>query len=271
MQIAVIQMNSGGTREQNVTRALALVDQAADRGAQFILLPEYMTFLGPYSEFAEMSESVPGPTTERLAAKACQRGIYLHGGSLIEESADPHRFYNTSVLFDPEGELIARYRKIHLFDVNIPGQVSDAESKKILAGDDIVVVDLPELRLGMSICFDLRFPELYRRMAVAGAEVLVVPAAFTRATGRAHWEILLRARAIENHAYVLAAAQYGKDGASTWRYGRSMIIDPWGTMVAAAPEVGEAVLVVEVQREHVQRRRQQVPVLEMRRPDIYGK
>ena len=271
MQVAVIQMNSGGGREQNVTRALALVDQAADQGAQFILLPEYMTFLGPYSEFAEMSESVPGPTTERLAAKARQHGIYLHGGSLIEKSADPHRFYNTSLLFDPIGELIARYRKIHLFDVNIPGQVSDTESKRILPGDDMVVVDLPEFRLGMSICFDLRFPEFYRQMAVAGAEVLVVPAAFSRATGRAHWEILLRARAIENHAYVLAAAQFGKDGASTWRYGRSMIVDPWGTIMAAAPEAGEAVLVVEVQRERTLRRRQQMPVLEMRRPDIYGK
>jgi predicted amidohydrolase len=271
MQVAVIQMNSGGGREQNVGRALALVDQAADQGAQFILLPEYMTFLGPYSEFAEMSESVPGPTTERLGAKARQHGIYLHGGSLIEKSADPHRFYNTSLLFDPEGELIARYRKIHLFDVNIPGQVSHTESKKILPGDDIVVVDLPEFKLGMSICFDLRFPELYLQMAVAGAEVLVVPAAFTRATGRAHWEILLRARAIENHACVLAAAQYGKDGASTWRHGRSMIVDPWGTIMAAAPEAGEAVLVVEVQREHILRRRQQMPVLEMRRTDIYGK
>lgn len=270
MQVAVIQMNSGRRREENVARALALVDQAADQGAEFALLPEYMTFLGTYSEFAEMSESVPGRTTEQLGAKARQHGIYLHGGSLIEKSGDPNRFYNTSLLFDPGGELIARYRKIHLFDVNIPGQVSDTESKKILPGEDIVVVDLREFRLGMSICFDLRFPEFYRQMAVAGAEVLVVPAAFTRATGRAHWEILLRARAIENHAYVLAAAQYGKDGASTWRYGRSMIIDPWGTIMAAAPETGEAVLIVEVQREHILRRRQQLPVLEMRRLDIYG-
>ena len=271
MQVAVIQMNSGGEYEHNVARSLALVDQAADQGAEFMLLPEYMTFLGSYRQFAESSESVPGPTTERLAAKARQHGIYLHGGSLIEKSDDPHRFYNTSLLFDPAGELIARYRKIHLFDVNIPGQVSDTESKTILPGDDIVVVGLPEFKLGMSICFDLRFPEFYRQMAVAGAEVLVVPAAFTRVTGRVHWEILLRARAIENQAYVLAAAQYGKDGAGTWRYGRSMMVDPWGAIMAAAPEVGEAVLVVEVRREHSLRRRQQMPVLEMRRPDIYGK
>jgi predicted amidohydrolase len=270
MRVAVVQLNSSGERDENVARALQLVDQAANQGTQFVLLPEYMTFLGAYSRYAEMSETVPGPTSRQLAATARRHAIYLHGGSLIQKTHLPDRFYNTSLLFDPQGELMARYRKVHLFDVNVPGQVTDTESHTILPGDSLTIAALPECNLGLSICFDLRFPEMYRQMAAAGAEVFVVPAAFARATGRAHWEILLRARAIENHAYVLAAAQYGKDAAGHWRYGRSMMIDPWGEVLAAAPEMGEQVLIADISREVVLRRRQQMPVLDMRRPDVYA-
>jgi deaminated glutathione amidase len=174
------------------------------------------------------------------------------------------------LLFDPQGRLIARYRKVHLFDVNVPGQVTDTESSVILPGQELVLAGLPEFKVGLTICFDLRFPELYRQLAVAGAEVLVVPAAFARATGRAHWEILLRARAIENHAYVLAAAQFGQDSAGHWRHGHSMIVDPWGSILAQAAEEGEEVLVADVDPHLVARRRQQIPVLQMRRPDVYG-
>jgi predicted amidohydrolase len=270
MRVAVIQMNSAAERDENVARALALVGRAAAEGAQLVALPEYMTFLGPYRRFAEMSEPVPGPTTDRLADAARRHCIYLHGGSLIERSPVAGRYYNTSTVFDPQGELIATYRKVHLFDVNIPGQVTDTESRAILPGDALRIVSLSQITLGMSICFDLRFPELYRALAAAGAEVFAVPAAFARATGRVHWEVLLRARAIENHAYVLAAAQHGQAVGGGWRYGRSMIIDPWGQVLAAAAEEGEEVLIADIRREIVVRRRHEMPVLTMRRPDIYG-
>ena len=270
MRVAVVQMNSASERADNVARALGLVDRAVGEGAEFVLLPEYMTFLGPYARFPEMCEAAPGPTTGLLSAKARQHRIYLHGGSLIEKTSQPDRFYNTSTLFDPHGEMIATYRKVHLFDVNVPGQVTDTESRAVLPGDSLKLAALPELTFGLSICFDLRFPELYRQLAVAGAEAFVVPSAFARATGRAHWEILLRARAIENHAYVLAAAQYGRDATGHWRYGHSMIVDPWGQLLAAAPEEGEEVLVTEIRRDIVLSRRREMPVLSMRRPDVYA-
>jgi len=270
MRVAVIQMNAAGERDANLACVLRLIERAARQGAQLVILPEYATFLGGYERFAEMAETIPGPTTEHLAACARQHGIYLHAGSLLERSPVPDRFYNTSLVFDRQGALIVTYRKVHLFDVDIPGLVSERESRATLPGDTLCLVELPELVLGLSLCFDLRFPEMYRQMALAGAEAFAVPAAFTRATGRAqHWEILLRARAIENHAYVLAAAQYGRDAAGGWRYGNSMIVGPWGEVLAAAPEEGEHVLIADVQRSLVQRRRREIPVLSLRRPDVY--
>ena len=271
MRVAVIQMNAAGERDDNLARAIRLIERAARKGAQLVLLPEYATYSGRYEHLAAVAETISGPTTEQFAACARQHGIYLHTGSLIERSPAADRFYNTSLVFDPQGALIAAYRKVHLFDVEIPGLVSEHESRAILPGDTLCLAQLPELVLGLSLCFDLRFPEMYRQMALAGAEAFAVPAAFTRATGRAqHWEVLLRARAIENHAYVLAAAQYGRDAAGRWRYGNSMIVGPWGEVLAAAPEEGEHVLIADVQRTLVHRRRREMPVLSLRRPDAYA-
>jgi predicted amidohydrolase len=268
MRAAVVQMHSGKNRTENVKRALELIDQAAEQGARFVLLPEYMTFRGPYAEFPVAAETVPGPTCESLAAKAREHSIYVHGGSLVERSAQTERVYNTSVLFDPQGQMIACYRKIHLFDVDVPDGVTEVESSVVLPGDALVVAEVDGFKVGMSICYDLRFPELYRQLAASGAEILVVPSAFAIATGRVHWEVLLRARAIENHAYVLAAAQCGLDEGGSCCYGHSMIIDPWGKLLAAAPE-GEQVLLADLDRQEVLRRRQQIPVLKVRRPDLY--
>lgn len=268
MRVAVVQMNSGDDREQNVRRALELVDQAVEQGATFVVLPEYMTFLGPYEGFPDASETIPGSTFERLAAKAREHGIYLHGGSLIEKSSRDDRFYNTSLLFNPQGELVALYRKIHLFDVDVPDGVTDTESSTILPGDKLVVVDAAGFRIGLSICYDLRFPEMYRRLAAAGAELLIIPAAFARATGRAHWEILLRARAIENLAYVLAPGQHGEASGSRF-YGHSMVVDPWGEILSVVPD-GDAVVVADLDRSEVLRRREQIPVLKVRQPDLYN-
>ncbi|MCS7259427.1 MAG: carbon-nitrogen hydrolase family protein [Anaerolineae bacterium] len=271
MRVAVVQMRVAGERDANLARALQLIEQAARRGAELVVLPEYVTFLGALERFAEAAETVPGPTTEALAACARQYGIYLHTGSLIERSPVNGRFYNTSCVLDPQGALIAVYRKVHLFDATLSGSLNERESQVILPGDALCLAQLPELVLGLSICFDLRFPEMYRRMALAGAEAFAVPAAFMRVTGRAqHWEILLRARAIENHAYVLAAGQCGRDAAGRPHYGNSMIIGPWGEILAAAPEEGECVLIARVERTLVQRRRKEIPVLQLQRPEVYA-
>jgi predicted amidohydrolase len=270
MRVAVVQLNSNNDRKSNVDNALQLVDEAAEQGARFVLLPEYATFVGGYDAYPVNAESVPGPTSGRMAAKAKEHGIYLHAGSLIETTPVPNRFYNTSVLCSPSGELVAVYRKVHLFDIDVPEEVTDTESSVVLPGDRLMVVDLPEFRLGLSICFDVRFPELYRALAVAGAEVLVVPAAFAESTGRAHWEILLRARAIENHAFILAAGQYGCDATGHPLYGHSMIVDPWGKILAQAPGQGETVLVADIDAEQARLRRSQIQVLDVRVPQVYA-
>ncbi len=269
MRVSVIQFNSSSDRATNVEKALQLVDRAAAQGAKFVMLPEYATFVGSYDQYDKNSETIPGPTFMAMAAKARQHGITIHTGSLIERSPRPDRFYNTSLLFNPKGELVASYRKVHLFDVDVPGKVTESESSVVMPGDHLVVVNLPEFCLGMSICFDLRFPELYRALALSGAEVLAIPAAFARGTGEAHWHILVRARAIENHAYVLAAGQYGADSDGHYCFGHSLIVDPWGVILAEAPAEEEAVLVADIDTAQVHKRRAQIPVLDVRKPDAY--
>jgi len=271
MRVSVIQLNARQDRQTNVQNALRLVDKAAEQGAQFVLLPECATFLGGYNQYTENSESVPGPTSEMMSAKARQKGIYINTGSLIERSSIPGRFYNTSLLVNPQGELIATYRKVHLFDINVPNQVTETESSVVLPGDKLVTVNLPGFCLGLSICFDLRFPELYRSLALAGAQVFVIPSAFAQATGQAHWHVLQRARAIENHAFVLAADQYGPDTEGHMCFGHSLIVDPWGVVLAEAPSEGEAVLVVDIDLDQVSQRREQIAVLKIRRPDAYSR
>jgi predicted amidohydrolase len=268
--LAAVQMTSGTDVATNVATALELAGQAADRGATYVQVPEYVTYYGPVRGFADAAESVPGPTTQRFADLARQRGVTVHVGSLLERSSESGRYHNTSVLIDASGELVATYRKAHLFDIDVPGEVAHRESDAIVAGDDVVVADLGEFRLGLSICFDVRFPELYRHLALHGATVLAIPAAFAAATGRVHWEVLVRARAIENHAFVVAAAQVGttSEGLATW--GHSMIVGPWGEVLAESVSDGNDVLVAHVDLAEVARRRAQLAVLTLRRPDLYG-
>ena len=268
MRVAAVQMNVGERKSDNVALALALIDEAAARGARLVVLPELMTYHGSPARYPEVAEPVPGPTSELLAAKAREHGCFIHGGSLVEPGPTERLFYNTSYVLDPDGSLRAVYRKVHLFDVSVSKEVSNRESGSIAPGDALVAVELPELVLGMSICFDLRFPELYRALAAAGAQVLVVPAAFREVTGRAHWEALVRARAIENHAYVVAAAQWGVAGGNVAMYGHSMIVDPWGAVLAELPD-GDGVIVAEVDVAEVEKRRGQIPILAARRTDVY--
>ena len=269
MLVAAIQLRSGADVEANVTQALALVEEAARDGARYIQLPEYTPYLGPPSAYAAVAEDVPGPTTARFAELARRHGIVVHLGSLLERTAT--RPANTSVVLGPTGQVVATYRKIHLFDVDVPGAVSHRESDALVAGDEAVLVELDGLRLGLSVCFDLRFPELYGALARAGAEVLAIPAAFNAVTGAAHWHVLTRARAIETHSFVVAAAQAGRTAEGIATFGHALIIDPWGTVLAEADGDAPQVVRARLDPSVARARRAQIAVAALRRPDAYAR
>ncbi len=266
--VGVAQGRAGHDVAANVAAAARQVAEAARRGAAYVQLPEYATYYGPASGNAAAAESVPGPTTGALGEVAADLKVWVHVGSLLERGPDARRCFNTSVVIGPDGAVAARYRKAHLFDVAV-GDVAVRESASIAPGDEAVVARVGGAALGLSVCFDLRFPELYRRLALDGAQVLCVPSAFTATTGRAHWSTLLRARAIENHAFVVAAARAGDGDGVPDTFGHSMVVDPWGEVLAEADGSSEAVLVVEVDLAEVDARRAQIDVLGLRRPDLY--
>jgi predicted amidohydrolase len=268
MRVAVLQVNSQADKAENIRVACEMIDRAAGAGADLAVLPECVDYLGPKAGALDAAEVIPGPTSEAFAAKARQHGIWVLGGSIRESSEDPGHNYNTSLLFDRNGEIVAKYRKIHLFDIELAGNVSAQESATISPGCDIVTAEIEGHRAGMSICYDLRFPELYRAAALDGAEMLFVPAAFTTFTGKDHWEILLRARAIENQCFVIAAGQYGKHEPNNTCYGRSMIIDPWGTILATTPD-GVGMALADLDFAQLRRIREQLPSLANRRPEAY--
>ncbi len=235
--------------------------------ARLVALPEYLQYRGPDDGYRASARPIPGEHTQAFAAVARRRGAWILVGSLAETSGDPARPYNTSVLIGPDGEIAATYRKIHLFDVAVDAGPVDTESARVSPGSDVVVASVDGVGVGLTICYDLRFPELYRALALAGAEVLTVPANFTERTGRDHWEVLLRARAIENGAYVLAPSQInGPPGQPA--FGRAMVIDPWGTVVAQAADT-VAIVRAELDLDRVAAVRRQIPVLANRRPDAY--
>lgn len=253
-------MATGSDKVANLDRAESLVREASSRGTKLVVLPEVFAWRGPREGEAEHAESIPGPTTERLSAIARALGIHLQAGSISERIAGERRCYNTALLFAPNGEIAGRYRKIHLFDVEIPGQVSARESQGRRHGAETVLVRTEIGAIGLSVCYDLRFPELYRRLVRGGAEILCVPSAFTFPTGAAHWEPLLRARAIENQCYVIAPDQCGSSPNGYRDYGNSMIVDPWGAVLARAGD-GEGVIVAEIRLDYLARVRQELPCL----------
>jgi predicted amidohydrolase len=261
---AVVQMSAGTDRAANVGRASTLVRDAAGRGARLVALPEVFAWRGMDQGDPAAAETIPGPTSDAMCALARELGIFLCMGSILEAVPNQDRRYNTSCVVDPTGTIVARYRKIHLFDVDLPGRVVVQESATRLAGDAPVVVQTPLAILGCSVCYDLRFPELYRRLAEGGAEVLLVPSAFTFPTGAAHWEVLCRARAIENQCYVLAPNQWGPSPHGHADYGNSMIVDPWGTVLARAPD-GDGVTLAELDGARLARVRRELPALSHRR------
>ena len=263
MRVAVCQVNSRSDRAANLTAAVQLLQRGADAGADVAVLPEYLDYLGPVATRPK-PEPVDGEFAATFADAARRMDMWVVAGSFHETGPDATRTYNTSLVFDRSGALAAAYRKIHLFDIDIPGSVSERESNSVAPGGDAVTVDIDGIKVGMSICYDLRFPELYRRLAISGAQVLLVPAAFTAHTGRDHWEVLLRARAIENQCYVVAAGQSGDHEPGRSCYGRSMVVDPWGTVVAQAVD-GVGVVVADLDFERVARIRRELPSLANRR------
>ena len=263
---AALQLQSTSDEAANFEQASELTARAAAAGAQLVATPENTNYLGPHEEKVRRAEPLDGPTVGRFAALARRHGIHFLLGSYNERAADERRCFNTSVLFSPSGEIVAVYRKIHLFDVDVPGGVRFQESQTVLPGEEIVVAETPLAKLGLTICYDLRFGELYRALRRRDAEVMLVPSAFTLTTGRDHWEPLLRARAIETQAYVLAPAQWGRhdDGGLKESYGHAMIVDPWGLVVAMAAD-GPGYALAEIDLERVARVRRAIPVEDHRR------
>jgi len=267
MVAAAIQMSSTPDKEENKETAEALIREAASAGAELVALPELWSCHGLEKVYRENAEPVPGHTTEFLGDLARELGVYLLGGSILEGGTDSERLSNTSTFFDPSGEMSAVYRKIHLFDVKVSDK-EYLESANIAPGSEIVTAKAGAATLGLSVCYDVRFPELYRLLALRGAEILAVPAAFTLQTGKDHWEILLRSRAVENQAFVIAPAQWGQKADRRQTYGRSMIVDPWGTVLATCPERdGYALATLDL--DYLDRFRTEFPALANRRPEAY--
>lgn len=261
--VGVVQMNSQGDVGENLDRAATLCAQAAERGAQMVVLPENFAFFGADADKAGVAESLTepsGPIAERLQEIASAHGIWIVGGGMPERSEHPARPHNTCVVVAPDGRLAASYRKIHLFDVEISDGATYRESDFTTAGSEPCVLDVAGIPTGLSVCYDLRFPELYRALTARGAKALVVPAAFTLVTGKDHWHVLLRARAIEAQCYVLAAAQWGSHPEGRRTFGKACIVDPWGEIVAQASE-GEGVALAPLSLARVDRVRAQLPSL----------
>jgi predicted amidohydrolase len=268
LRVACVQLNSTDSKAENIERAEALVGRAAATGADLIVLPEKWTGIGPPDFMRSLAESLEeGETVEAMSGWARRHGVTLVGGSIVERRGGREKLSNTCVVFDPQGEIQAVYRKIHMFDVEVGGQVY-RESETEEPGETTVTTEVEGWKLGLTVCYDLRFPELYRVLAVEGAEVVTVPAAFTLFTGKDHWELLLRARAVENQCYVVAANQWGSFADGKAAYGRSLIADPWGVVLAEAPDE-DCVISAEIDRGRMEDIRRRLPSLANRQPGAY--
>jgi deaminated glutathione amidase len=267
MKIGLAQLNSRQDKAANLTAAGQAVDKLARQGVDLVLLPEVFNFHGLDDSVAEAAETIPGPTTEWAGDQARRHGIFLHCGSFAERRGD--KVYNTSVVFDRNGAEVARYSKIHLFDATTPDGLEYRESAAYCPGNEVVVCDCEGVTLGLAICYDLRFPELFHALVDRGAHVFLLPAAFTIPTGISHWEPCLRARAIENGCYIAGCGQWGWYAQDRENYGHSMVVDPWGTVMAQCRESIDT-LSVELDMEYLNAVRLQLPVHRHRRRDLFG-
>lgn len=283
MRVAAVQMCSGSDRDTNLEVAAALVARAAGDGADLVVLPEMFNVLGSGAVLRAGAEPLDGVTSRWASAQAAEHGITLVAGTFVERpeegstadggDGDDGRNHNTCCVYGPDGARLATYRKIHLFDVDVPGAVY-RESDVIAPGDEIVVTHAPggpgedPIGVGLSVCYDVRFPELYRIATLRGASLVTVPAAFTATTGPPHWEVLLRARAIENQVVVVAAGQHGSSSDRLHWHGHSMVVDPWGTVLGERAD-GDGVVVAEIDRADQARIRGVLPSVANRRPSAY--
>jgi predicted amidohydrolase len=267
--VAAVQMRSTDDRERNLDTAEGFAAEAAGRGADVIAFPENVADLRAEGDVRPPAESPSGPTARRFAAMAARHHAWILAGTIGLRNARGGKRSNATLLFAPDGTVAAVYRKMHLFDVSIPKRAVFRESRIVAAGDVPVVAVTPLATFGLSICYDLRFPELYRHLAMAGAEVFFVPSAFTAYTGRSHWTALLRARAIENLAYVVAPAQWGRHHEGRSSYGHTCVIDPWGRVVAERAR-GVGVVLARIDLARVARLRLELPVLTHLRRELLG-
>ena len=267
MRAAAVQLNSRGEVDRNLETAERLVRAAAADGADLIALPEKWNVLGGPEALLAGAEALDGPTVSAVRGWASELGVHLVAGSIPERVSDQDKLGNTSLLIGPDGEVEAVYRKIHMFDVDVGG-VAYRESEHEEPGDEIVIGHAGDVPIGLTVCYDVRFPELYRILAVRGARVITVPAAFTLHTGKDHWELLLRARAVENQVFVVAPGQFGQAPPHYHSYGRSLIVDPWGVVLATAPDE-ECFVAADLDFELQDRIRSKLPSLANRVPDAY--
>ena len=266
--VAVLQLDSKDDVQKNLDTVVSFIEEAAARGAKLITMPESMNYVG--LDNAGHAEEIPGgPTFQLMSEQAKKYGVWLHCGSIYEKNPNDPRPFNSTMVIDPRGNLAAKYHKIHPFDVVIPNGPVNRESERICPGDEIVTVDTGEVgHLGLSICYDMRFAEMYRIMALEGAQILLMPADFTMPTGKDHWETILRTRAIENGCYVVAPAQYGVKP-KFQAYANSLVVDPWGNVIARASNHPQ-VITAEIDLDYLQQVRRQIFTLENRRPDVYS-
>jgi predicted amidohydrolase len=275
LRVACVQMNTRDDVAANVGAATALMEAAAAAGARLVALPETWAYKGHREGIRASAEAVDGPSNAALAQLAGRLGIFVLAGSIYEPSPRPGRVFNTSALFGPHGDLLTAYRKIHLFDVTAGTKVY-SESDDVTPGADLVTAEIDvgssdsaaTVTLGLTICYDLRFPELYRSLALRGAQILCVPSAFTAYTGAAHWEVLLRARAVENGCFVIAPGQVGEHLPGRACFGHSMIVDPWGAVLAEVQD-GIGFCIADLDLGRLAEVRAQIPSLQNRRPDTY--
>lgn len=261
IKVAVVQMNSSAAKAKNISTAVSLCQKAIAQGAEFILLPEsFNSFI--YGGSFSVAEPLSGPSLEPLLELARKCKVYILAGSICEKGPRD-KAYNTSVLVDNKGRIIAKYRKMHLFDVSLKGK-KISEAKIYLRGRAPILISVLGVKTGLSICYDLRFPELYRFYSRNGARILCVPSAFTEATGSAHWEVLLRSRAIENQCYILAPNQCGRSADGIMSYGNSMIISPWGEILARADKKSQKIIYAQIRLDELMDLRNGFPVLKHR-------
>ena len=261
---AAVQMVASDDKAANLAEAQRWIRRAAAEGASIVALPEVFIWRGSKKVERAQAEPLIGPTGRALTALAAELRVYLLAGSILEEIQGSDKVFNTSPLYDPAGKLVGCYRKIHLFDVDLANGVSLRESATRASGDVIAAFQTELCTIGLSVCYDLRFPELYRGLVSRGAELICVPSAFTAYTGAAHWELLLRARAIENQVYVIAPAQYGHSPTSFATYGHTMIVDPWGKILAELPD-GPGVVTAEIDLDYLAKIRAELPALTHRK------